>query len=92
MGLYVVEPPLRYPAALLRGSSFTDTQSQLVMNGYMLFDPTEDNKCSECKYLPICMGGCPHSRLENNQICEQYRYNIDGFLLEYARKITDKEN
>lgn len=70
----------------------TDTQSQLVMNGYMLFDPTEDNKCSECKYLPICMGGCPHSRLENNQICEQYRYNIDGFLLEYARKITDKEN
>ncbi len=22
MGLYVVEPPLRYPAALLRGSSF----------------------------------------------------------------------
>ena len=25
MGLYVVEPPLRYPAALLRGSSFVRT-------------------------------------------------------------------
>lgn len=69
----------------------SDTQSQSVMNAYMLFDPTADNKCSECKYLPICMGGCPHSRLENNQICEQYRYNIDEFLQEYARKITGNE-
>ena len=69
-------------------TSISDVQSQSVMNDYMLFDPTTDNKCSECKYLPICMGGCPHSRLENNQICEQYRYNIDEFLQEYARKVT----
>ncbi len=65
----------------------SDVQSQSVVNGYMLFDPTMDDKCSECKYLPICMGGCPHSRLENNQICEQYRYNIDEFLREYVQKL-----
>lgn len=72
-------------------NSISDTQSQSILNDYMLFDPTEDNKCSECKYLPICMGGCPHSRLENNQICEQYRFNINEFLKEYARKINVNE-
>lgn len=33
---------------------------------YMLYDPTEDDKCKECKYLPICMGGCPFKRINNN--------------------------
>ena len=32
MGLYVVEPPLRYPAALLRGSSFIPEGSKVVIN------------------------------------------------------------
>ncbi len=30
MGLYVVEPPLRYPAALLRGSSFNNPKILLA--------------------------------------------------------------
>lgn len=30
---------------------------------YLLYDPTKDEKCSACKLLPICMGGCPHDRL-----------------------------
>lgn len=38
MGLYVVEPPLRYPAALLRGSS-------LVSNAY--------NNLEACKNIKI---------------------------------------
>lgn len=66
----------------------TDTQSQNVIDGYMLFNPIEDENCSICKYLPLCMGGCPHNRLEGNQMCEQYRYNIDGFLTAYVEKIT----
>lgn len=38
-------------------------------------DPLCDEKCSNCKYLPICNGGCPIQRIENeyngahNDIC-----------------------
>lgn len=66
----------------------TDTQSQNVLCSYMLFNPVEDGNCGICKYLPLCMGGCPHNRLEGNQMCEQYRYNIDEFLTAYVETIT----
>lgn len=75
----------------MNNNQISDVQSQSLLGAYLLFDPTVDDKCSECKYLPICMGGCPHSRLESNQICEQYRYNINEFLQEYARKITSQK-
>ena len=33
---------------------------------YMLFDATQDEECEACKFLPVCMGGCPYSRVEHN--------------------------
>lgn len=27
---------------------------------YSIYDATRDERCVKCKYLPICMGGCPH--------------------------------
>ena len=37
MGLYVVEPPLRYPAALLRGSSFTGYMLIKDVDSFLMF-------------------------------------------------------
>lgn len=31
---------------------------------YMKNDPTYDEKCRECRFLPLCLGGCPHERRE----------------------------
>lgn len=56
-----------------------------LLNDYMLYDPTEDEKCKDCKYLPLCMGGCPHNRMENLKICAQYRYNLDEYLVECTK-------
>ncbi|MBP1631464.1 MAG: arylsulfatase regulator [Bacteroidetes bacterium] len=48
-------------------------------------DPIDDEKCRQCSYLPICMGGCPFHRIEN----EFYGKSIDtctylkGFLPEF---------
>lgn len=28
-------------------------------------DPFDDKECQKCAFLPICGGGCPHSRLKN---------------------------
>lgn len=68
-------------------SDISDTQAQKVLAEYMLYDPTEDETCSQCKFMPICLGGCPHSRIENNQLCEQYRYNVNEFMRAYANSV-----
>lgn len=62
----------------------TDVNATLL-NDYMLYDPTEDEKCKDCKYLPLCMGGCPHNRMEDLKICAQYRYNLDEYLTECTK-------
>lgn len=35
--------------------------------------------------------GCPHSRIENNQLCEQYRYNVGEFMQAYADAVLKQE-
>lgn len=45
---------------------------------YTMYDPTLDEKCKDCKYLPICMGGCPSRRLRVPEIiCEEAKYNFE---------------
>lgn len=49
-------------------------------------DPLEDKTCKECRYLPICNGGCPIQRLENkfegrnNICCSFYRWKLIDIL------------
>lgn len=48
---------------------------------YMLFDPTSDGECKNCNMLPLCMGGCPKRRLDNNpNRCTKYKYNLEEYL------------
>lgn len=47
---------------------------------YMAYDATEDNRCKQCVYLPICMGGCPHNRRENLERCTFHKYMIEDMI------------
>ncbi|WP_295939110.1 radical SAM protein [uncultured Alistipes sp.] len=60
-------------------------------------DPIDDPKCSKCKYLPVCNGGCPIQRIENkfekgaNSTCTHYKgYMADFLRLHLARKKSRK--
>lgn len=45
---------------------------------FLLYDVTQDEKCSECDILPICMGGCPNRRLTESPLrCSIYKYNLE---------------
>ena len=51
------------------------------MFAYMLYDATEDPECRDCKFLPVCMGGCPHQRLQNPKIrCTGMKYGLNSFM------------
>jgi uncharacterized protein len=34
---------------------------------YHTYDPYTHDRCSQCQYLPVCMGGCPKTWFEGNE-------------------------
>lgn len=58
-----------------------------VLHQYLLFDPTQDPMCSKCKYLPICLGGCPKERISGSRICSAKRYYLDAYMQHYSKMI-----
>ena len=56
---------------------------------YEEYDPFAHERCSQCQYLPICMGGCPKTQFENNEfyLKQQSAYweeNFEAILRTYA--------
>ncbi len=48
---------------------------------YMMYDPTEDEECRDCKFLPVCMGGCPYLRQHNPDIrCTSMKHGLAAFM------------
>ncbi|MDO4605502.1 MAG: radical SAM protein [Helcococcus sp.] len=59
---------------------------------YMHYDATEDENCKECKYLPICMGGCPYHRLtEKEKECSKYKLKLENYVKKLATYLLEKE-
>lgn len=59
------------------------------------YDPFSHPRCSECQYLPICMGGCPKVQFEQDEyyLGEQSVYwetNIDTLLRMYSDGYVSK--
>lgn len=62
-------------------------------------DPLESNTCRQCKYLPICNGGCPIHRIQNefegdnNSCCTHYKGYMEEFLkIHIACKKQERKN
>lgn len=47
---------------------------------FMTYDATEDYQCKNCVYLPICMGGCPYNRINQNERCTRYKYVLERII------------
>jgi uncharacterized protein len=47
------------------------------------YSPLDDPECKKCKVLPLCMGGCTHSRNMRGseyQACQSIRENISAYV------------
>ena len=60
----------------------------LPANRWDLYDPFSHPRCSECQYLPVCMGGCPKAQIDKEaaQIRMQSAFwenNFDRIIREY---------
>ena len=58
-----------------------------LLAGYASFDPMLISECSDCKLLPVCLGGCPHKRLHKQNSCEQWKYCMQEYLVACAKEV-----
>lgn len=67
-----------------KGSCLSSTA---LIERYGSFDPMNNTDCSDCKMLPICLGGCPRNALDGERRCEYRKYAMHEYLLECAKHI-----
>lgn len=58
---------------------------------YILFDPTEDEDCKNCKILPLCMGSCPFVRNNRGKECSKYKDNLENIIIATARYMEEND-
>jgi len=61
-----------------------------LLHEYMLYDPTDDIRCSKCKFLPVCMGGCARQRLQGLNVCTEHKYILSEFLSKYTEVLLSE--
>ncbi len=51
------------------------------------YEPTSDEECLSCRFLPVCLGGCPKqkmSKADKAVVCTPLKYNHQAVLGEYV--------
>lgn len=76
------------------GSCARPPQQPAKPHPYLDYDPVRNARCSQCQYLPVCLGGCPKDQLEKNDfyIEERGAYwesNLDDLLRMHAERMDD---
>lgn len=59
--------------------------------------PFDDNKCRQCAFLPICLGGCPIDRIKVkagklDSCCSIYKKNLTKLLPYIYKKTKSRQN
>lgn len=66
------------------------TNEALLLRYLVAADPFENPKCQECFLLPVCGGGCPYSRIQNEyegtniNTCLYIKDHLKDFLVTHA--------
>lgn len=67
----------------------SEIQWNANLTKWLSYDIINDKECMDCKFLPVCMGGCPSFKLKNNEKkCSPIKENVDemmNLLYEYRK-------
>ena len=73
------------------GNPFATAYNPDMLSKYLnTASPAEE--CSECVWLPLCGGGCPHLRLFGKHGCPPYRYDPEAFVLAMHARMREQNN
>lgn len=57
----------------VKRSSLLDFNSKMNNGAYKM--------CMECKFFPLCAGGCPKSWYDKDPVCPYFTYNLEDLML-----------
>ena len=76
----------------VNSSKANEKYNRTLLVDYMMYDSTTDSECRDCSVLPLCVGGCPRKRMENDSTkCTEYRYQLDEYVINTAKEIYDSK-
>jgi uncharacterized protein len=82
----------KYAVGKLNDDGVITEINNTLLNRYLFGADTFDHPtCSQCSYLPVCNGGCPHQRIENefeggkNDVCTHYKGCLPELMKAYIR-------
>lgn len=57
-------------------------EEQMRKIEWMEWDPFAKKECLECKYLPLCFGGCGYcsKNIEGYEVCSEWKYYLNHYL------------
>jgi len=76
----------KYAIGKLDDGKITEVNATMLNRQLYGADTLDDKKCVQCSYLPVCNGGCPIYRIENefegakNDVCCLYKGYLPDFL------------
>lgn len=62
------------------GNVFGGQGHEEVLFEYLLTDVTNREDCKNCKYLPLCMGGCRKNNYVKNYKCTEFKYSLQNYM------------
>lgn len=74
---------------------FIDDSGRMQLNNklavWLGWDPFVLDGCKDCKFLPLCLGGCPYKQIKGlSKSCVGWKYNIQEILnLIYLSKLKN---
>lgn len=72
------------------GNIVDKTYNKDTLFNYILYSAPDDQKCKICKYLPICMGGCPKIRnLTGDERCSSAKFKLEYYLQQFVSEINN---
>ena len=54
-------------------------------------NPVPDDECRDCKWLPICVGGCPQKRLFSSRACMPFKDDPERYVLALHARIGEEK-
>ncbi len=74
------------------GSVMAETPEEVISNENKYYCYTMENpfrsSCAQCKFMPVCMGGCPVERLAGRKRCSKYKFQAMEFVKLYAEGVS----
>jgi uncharacterized protein len=64
-------------------------------NPWLEFQADDDVECRECKFLPVCQGGCSDVQIRTNRgekNCTELKFTLRRRLMEWARARADQQD